>query len=128
MTMDNVQVQGTEITIKGIAAAPGIVVGPAYVYSRQAVRAQMKPITPPEVDPEIDRLRSAVGRSEKELEKIVAYAAEKLDPDQTKILEAQIMILGDAVLMGAIERRIRKELTNAEFIVFDEISKYKRLM
>ena len=60
--MENVQVQGTEITIKGIAAAPGIVVGPAYVYSRQAVRAQMKPITAPEIDPEIERLRSALDR------------------------------------------------------------------
>jgi phosphotransferase system enzyme I (PtsI) len=128
MTMDTVHDLGNEITIKGIAAAPGIVFGPAYVYSRQAVRAQMKPILPSEIDSEIERLQAAVARSEKELQKIIAYAAEKLDEEHTKILEAQIMILGDAILMGAVERRIRAELTNAEFIVFDEISKYKRVM
>ncbi len=32
------------------------------------------------------------------------------------------------ILMGTIEDRIRKELKNAEWIVFDEIGKYKKLM
>jgi phosphotransferase system enzyme I (PtsI) len=128
MTMDNVQTHGSEVTIKGIAAAPGIAIGPAYLYSKQTVRAQVKPIDQREVDAEIDRLRGAVARAEKELHKIFEFAQQKLDPDDTKILEAQIMILGDTILMGTIERRIRTELQNAEYIVFDEISKYKRLM
>jgi phosphotransferase system enzyme I (PtsI) len=126
--MDNVLVQGNEITIKGIAAAPGIAIGPAYLYSKQAIRAEMKPIEAGDVASEIERLDGAVTRSKKELEKIVAFAQEKLDPEDTKILEAQIMILGDSILMGTIKKRITAELHNAEFVVFDEISKYKRLM
>jgi phosphotransferase system enzyme I (PtsI) len=126
--MDNVQIQGEEITIKGIAAAPGIAIGTVTLYSKQAVRAQVKQIAREEVEPEIERLRSAVARSEKELRKIISYAEQKLDPDDTKILEAQIMILGDTILMSTIESRIAAELQNAEFVVFDEISKYKRLM
>jgi phosphotransferase system enzyme I (PtsI) len=126
--MDNVHVQGNEITIKGIAAAPGIAIGPAYLYSKQAIRAEVKPIEAGDVASEIERLDGAVARSKKELEKIVAFAQEKLDPEDTKILEAQIMILGDSILMGTIKKRITAELRNAEFIVFDEVSKYKRLM
>jgi phosphotransferase system enzyme I (PtsI) len=38
------------------------------------------------------------------------------------------MILADAILMGAIETRIARELKNAEFIVADEITKYKQIM
>jgi phosphotransferase system enzyme I (PtsI) len=38
------------------------------------------------------------------------------------------MILNDSILMGAIEKRIAKELKNAEYIVADEINKYKRVM
>jgi phosphotransferase system enzyme I (PtsI) len=117
-----------ETIIKGIAAAPGIAIGPATIYSKQAVRAQIKPIEQGEVEAEIERLRSAIARSEKELQKIIAFAQQKLDPDDTKILEAQIMILADQILLGTIESRIRTELKNAEFIVFDEISRYKRLM
>ncbi|MRR13433.1 phosphoenolpyruvate--protein phosphotransferase, partial [bacterium] len=126
--MSNIEMHGSEIIIKGIAAAPGIAIGPAYLYSKQAIRAQMKPIETTEIDSEIERLRRSVARAEKELRKIIEFAQQKLDPDDTKILEAQIMILGDTILMGSIEQRIGRELRNAEFIVFDEISKYKRLM
>jgi phosphoenolpyruvate-protein phosphotransferase (PTS system enzyme I) len=126
--MDDVQGQAGEITIKGIAAAPGIAIGPATLYTKQIFRAQMKPIDRAEADSEIERLRSAVARSEKELRKIITFAEQKLNSDDAKILEAQIMILGDSILMKAIETRIRSELQNAEFVVFDEISKYKRLM
>ncbi|MCK5571116.1 MAG: phosphoenolpyruvate--protein phosphotransferase [Bacteroidetes bacterium] len=38
------------------------------------------------------------------------------------------MILGDQILMETIEKRIADEKTNAEFLVSDEITKYKRMM
>jgi phosphotransferase system enzyme I (PtsI) len=128
MTMDTEPAHGTETIIKGIAAAPGIAIGPVYLYSKQAIRAQIKPIEPSEADAEIERLRGAIARAQKELQKILAFAQQKLEPEDTKIIEAQVMILGDSILMNTIEKRIRKELKNAEFIVFDEISKYRRLM
>jgi phosphotransferase system enzyme I (PtsI) len=128
MTMDTAPAHGTETIIKGIAAAPGIAIGPVYLYSKQAIRAQIKPIESSEADTEIERLRSAIARAQKELQKILAFAQQKLEPEDTKIIEAQVMILGDSILMNTIEKRIRTELKNAEFIVFDEISKYRRLM
>ncbi len=126
--MDTAPAHGTETIIKGIAAAPGIAIGPVYLYSKQAIRAQIKPIESSEADAEIERLRGAIARAQKELQKILAFAQQKLEPEDTKIIEAQVMILGDSILMNTIEKRIRKELKNAEFIVFDEISKYRRLM
>ncbi len=126
--MDTAPAHGTETIIKGIAAAPGIAIGPVYLYSKQAIRAQIKPIESSEVDAEIERLRGAIARAQKELQKILDFAKQKLEPEDTKIIEAQVMILGDSILMNTIEKRIRKELKNAEFIVFDEISKYRRLM
>ena len=117
-----------EVVLKGIAAAPGIAVGHAYLYQREVVQVEAKPIAEEDVEPEITRLRNATARSEKELRKILAFAEQKLGSDSTKILEAQIMILGDAILMEAIEQRIRQERRNAEYIVCDEITKYKRMM
>ncbi len=128
MSMDDSSVSTTELILKGIAAAPGIAIGPAYVYSKHIPKVLAKAIAPEDLDAEIQRLRSANQRSEKELMKILAFAEHKLGSESAKIFEAQIMILNDSILMGAIEGRIRKELRNAEFIVFDEISKYKRLM
>ena len=119
---------GQEIVLKGVAAAPGISCGPAYLYSKLIPRIEEKSITPEEVESEIGRLRSANARSEKELQKIHAFAEQKLGSQNARIFEAQIMILADAILMGAIEKRIAQELKNVEFIVTDEITKYKQVM
>jgi len=126
--MDTTISTSGEIVLKGIAAAPGIAIGPAYLYSKLVPRVEMKTIAPSEVDGEKDRLRTATSRAEKELQKILVFAEQKLGSQHAKIFEAQIMILNDAFLMRAIENRISAELKNAEYIVSDEISKYKRLM
>ncbi len=126
--MDTTTRTTDEIVIKGIAAAPGIAMGPAYLYTKQVPRIERKPIAPDEVDEEIERLNSANARSEKELRKVLAFAEQKLGSDSAKIFEAQIMILSDAILMGTIKERIAAELLNAEFIVADEINKYRQMM
>lgn len=117
-----------EQILKGVAAAPGIAIGTAYLYTKHIPRVQVKTITPEEVPAEIERLHTANARSEKELRKILAFAEQKLGSDSATIFEAQIMILSDTILMGTIEERIKRELTNAEAVVSDEISKYKHLM
>ena len=117
-----------EIVIKGIAAASGIAIGPAYLYSKQAPHVEKRSIEPADVESEIQKLRNANARAEKELQKILSFAEQKLGSQNAKIFEAQIMILNDTILMGTIEKRIAKELTNAEAVVADEISKYRRLM
>ncbi|HET6272230.1 MAG TPA: phosphoenolpyruvate--protein phosphotransferase [Bacteroidota bacterium] len=126
--MDTTISTSGEIVFKGIAAAPGIAIGPAYLYSKLVPRVEVKSIAASEVDGEKERLRTATARAEKELQKILAFAEQKLGSQHAKIFEAQIMILNDAILMQAIENRISTELKNAEHIVSDEISKYKRLM
>jgi len=117
-----------ETILKGVAAAPGISLGPAYLYSKLIPRVEEKSITAEEVESEIERLRNANARSEKELQKIHAFAEQKLGSQNARIFEAQIMILADAILMGAVEKRIAAELKNAEYIVADEITKYKQIM
>jgi phosphotransferase system enzyme I (PtsI) len=114
--------------MKGIPAAPGIAVGPAYLYARTVPQVQMRHITAEDVPAELERLRTAMSRAEKELQKIHAFAAQKLGTEGAGIFEAQIMILNDAVLIGAIEHRVREELRNAEYVVWDEITRYKRMM
>ena len=126
--MTDTQRPTEEEILKGIAAAPGIAVGTAYLYTKHIPRVQAKTITPEEVPAEIERLHTANARSEKELRKILAFAEQKLGSESATIFEAQIMILSDTILMGTIEARIRSELTNAEAVVSDEINKYKHLM
>jgi phosphotransferase system enzyme I (PtsI) len=117
-----------EVVLQGIAAAPGIARGRVYLYNKHVPKVPDRTISHEDVPAEIERLHHAVARSQKELNKILAYAEQKLGPGKSKIFEAQIMILNDPLLFEAIETRIRSEHKNAEFIINDEINKYQRLM
>lgn len=117
-----------EVILKGIPAAPGIAIGPAYLYSKEMPVVEMKSLPEAELDAEVARLSKATVRSEKELQKIHAFAEQKLGSKNARIFEAQIMILSDTILLKAIEQRIRKERRNAEYVVSDEIGKYRRTM
>lgn len=120
--------QYNEIVLKGIPASPGIAIGPVLIFHKTPPLVAEKLLQLGEVDQEIERLRLAVARSEKELQKILAFAEAKLGGDEGKIFEAQLLILDDSILFDTIYLRIRTELKNAAYIVYDEIEKYHRLM
>ncbi|MEX1139805.1 MAG: phosphoenolpyruvate--protein phosphotransferase [Bacteroidota bacterium] len=117
-----------EAVFRGIAASPGIAVGPAYLFQKHVPVINQKTVEPEGVEPEILRLRSALDRSRRELSKIYDFAKQKLGEHQAKIFEAQVMILDDSVLFDSIDGRIRAERKNVEFIVHDEIEKYRKVM
>ena len=121
--------QGTaDIRLKGIAAAPGIAIGKVHVFRKQQLIVEERRLSTADVPVETERLQGALERSRKELAKILDFAETRLGTDQAKIFEAQLLILEDSVLFDSIYKRIRFERKNSEYIVTDEIDKYRRLM
>ncbi|MGE5365059.1 MAG: phosphoenolpyruvate--protein phosphotransferase [Bacteroidota bacterium] len=112
--------------LSGIAAAPGIAIGKAYLYSRAKLEISDGMVS--DVDEAIDSLHEALDRSKYELNKILAIATEKMGEQRAAIFEAQIMIMDDPVLIGQITDRIKNEKRLPEYIVNDEISKYQKMM
>ena len=117
-----------ELVFKGSAAAPGLTIGTVHVFKKETPRVTQWSLAADAVDQEIERLDRAFARSEKELNKILAFAQQKIGETKAKIFEAQIMVIQDEFLRDAVRKRIRKELKNAEFVIDDEISKYASLM
>ncbi|MBI5464649.1 MAG: phosphoenolpyruvate--protein phosphotransferase, partial [Ignavibacteriales bacterium] len=118
----------SEIVLKGVPAAPGIAIGPSYLFRKQTPEVQERHLTADVLESESIRLDNAIARSKKELVKILDFAEQKLGPQQSKIFEAQMMILDDLILFETIKKNIRSRLRNAEFIVQEEINKYQRMM
>jgi len=116
----------SENKIAGIAAAPGIVIGKVYLFTKEKLEISKAPITNSEEA--ISNFEEALKQSKKELNKIFGIAREKMDEDRAAIFEAQLMILDDPILLSNIEKRIKDEMIQPEFIVSDEISKYQELM
>lgn len=112
--------------LKGIAAAPGISIAPAFLYSKEKEIVSDDFVD--NVDEALQNLDSALEQSKKELRKIFNLAIDKLGEKRAAIFEAQIMILDDPILINTIKERIKKEKKLPEYIVEDEISKYIKIM
>ena len=99
------------IVLHGIAAAPGIAIGGAYLFSKAIPRFSERILDDCELENEIEKLKTSLQRSQKEVRKILLFAEQKLG-DSTKILEAQVMVLEDPILTETLYKRIRKEKKN----------------
>jgi phosphotransferase system enzyme I (PtsI) len=117
-----------EIKLKGIPASSGIAIGPVFLFRKHEPIILIRTIDAGEVEQEIERLKNAVARSKKELTKVFEFAEQKLGTEQSKIFEAQLLILEDIVLFEAVYERLKRERKNAEYLLKDEMEKYHQLM
>jgi len=115
-----------ENKVQGIAAAPGIVIGKVYLFTKEKLEVSHGAIT--DVEEAKLNLEEAIKQSKKELTKVFSIAREKMGEERAAIFEAQMMILDDPVLLETIEKRIENEKKLPEFIVYDEITKYQDIM
>ncbi|MGB5288593.1 MAG: phosphoenolpyruvate--protein phosphotransferase [Ignavibacteriaceae bacterium] len=118
--------RSSENKIAGIGAAPGIIIGEAYLYTKEKLQISKADIE--DTEKAKTELKEAIAKSKKELNKIFAIAREKMDEVRAAIFEAQLMILDDPILLNEIENRIEAERKSPEYIVDDEISKYQSKM
>ncbi|MFI5236651.1 MAG: phosphoenolpyruvate--protein phosphotransferase [Ignavibacteriales bacterium] len=118
--------RGAENKIAGIGAAPGIIIGEAYLYTKEKLQISNKDVE--DIEKAKYDLTEAIAKSKKELTKIFAVAREMMGEVRALIFEAQLMILDDPILLNEIVRRIETEKKSPEYIVDDEISKYQSKM
>jgi phosphotransferase system enzyme I (PtsI) len=118
--------KGSENKIAGIPAAPGIVIGEVYLFTKEKLEISKADIT--DVEEAKLNFHEALERSKKELTKVFAIAKDRMGDTRAGIFEAQLMILDDPVLIENILKRIEDEKKQPEYIVDDEISKYQQLM
>lgn len=112
--------------LKGIAAAPGITIAKAFLYSKEIETVNDETIS--DIEEAKQNLTFALEKSKKELNKIFNLAIDKLGEKRASIFEAQIMILEDKYLIENLFNRIEKEKRSPEFIVHDEITKYQNML
>jgi phosphoenolpyruvate-protein phosphotransferase (PTS system enzyme I) len=122
------QKEKKQVIIKGIAASPGVAIGEVYLYKKDFPHVEEQKINAENAEFEIEKLQAAIERSEKDLNKILKYAKEKLPEHHLRIFEAQLLMLSDPYLIGEVNRRIKSELKSADFILTDEIRKYQAIM
>ena len=118
-----------ERIINGIGVAPGIAVGPVFLYARDGFDdIDEQQIEPANVTSEKKRFKRAVVRAEGDLRKIAAVTREKLGEESATIFEAQLLMLRDEAVYDAILDRIEHARQGADHAVQGVMSRHRQLM
>jgi phosphotransferase system enzyme I (PtsI) len=100
---------------KGIAASPGIVIGPAYVISKKVSQINRIDIPQSKIDAEVARMQSAVEITKTDICAIKERIVHDIGSAEAEIFNAYLMLLSDPTFVGKAEEIIRKELVNTEY-------------
>jgi phosphoenolpyruvate-protein phosphotransferase (PTS system enzyme I) len=104
---------GEHIVRDGIAASPGIVIGPAHLVEWERPRVPHQTIAPEQVEAEIARFHEARNVTRARIEEIQRHTAERVGQVEAQIFEPQLMMLDDADLVSAVEAYIGENRISA---------------
>lgn len=103
------------ITLTGIKASEGIVIGKALIIDKRILNVKRRNIDPSEVENEIEKLKKAVNETEKYMLSVKEMTTEDLASGHQFIFDVYLMLLKDDMLIGGTERYIKEHLVNAEY-------------
>ncbi len=126
MEQRSIQAEAQERIFVGIPAAPGIAIGPAYLFNKREVVVEARRISEAEVEAELERFEQAVQRAERDLNKISSVAREKLGEESASVFEAQRLMLRDASVYDRIREYIQMHRCNADYAVAHVLDEHIR--
>ena len=116
-----------EIRINGVAASPGICIGKAYLVDTEGVDVIQRFNIPDDVlNQEVNRFKTAVNQSRRELRAIISASKKELNGHST-ILEAHELLLRDKMLYARTIETIQQEQVNAEWALKKVVAAVKQV-
>ena len=101
--------------LQGIAASPGLAIGPAKVLPGVEIDVVRRTVDVAQAAAECDRLDRALASARAELGELVAQVDALHEAETGKVLDIQVMLLDDPAVREEAHRAIRDERVNAEF-------------
>lgn len=96
----------------GIAASPGVAIGPVFQYRPRLPQVQTKAVE--DVDAEWKRLQTAVDTAGQDIEALYQQALQQVGKEEAAIFQAHKMFLEDPDLLEKVEATLKSEKINAE--------------
>ena len=123
---DNGALGSDDRVVEGVAASPGIAIGPAYILERESGRVEEESIDPAKAAQEKERFEEAISQAERALSSIISVTREKLGEESSAIFEAQQLMLRDDTLYDAVVRHIEEQHSSASFAIEQVMTQYRR--
>lgn len=113
-----------EIVIKGIAASPGVVHGPAFVYQRNELDIPHYPLDESELEAEFARFEQAMLETRAEITAVRNKVASNLGEGEARIFDAHLMVLEDTALIDEVTTEVRDSRQNIEHCYNEVAQRY----
>jgi len=112
------------IRLKGIAAAGGIAIGPAYKVGREELSVPKHEINESDIPLEIQFFEEALIKTRREIIELQKRISGEMGQEEAQIFDAHLLVLEDRMLIEEVISRLKKERINVAFIFSEVLKKY----
>ena len=116
--------QKKQVQLKGIPAAPGIVIGKVHIFGTEDIMPVERAILESQIPSEITRLKDAMEQTQKEILEIERKISKEMGVEHGRIFSAHLLVLEDSVLVQEVIARLKKRKKNIEIIFSEVLDKY----
>jgi len=113
-----------EVILKGIPAAPGIVMGKAYTIYDEEVVVPKKKVSEKAIVNEISRFKEALTKTKIEIQNIHQKIAKEMGIEKARIFAAHLMVLEDEVLISEVIAKLKRDKYTVDYIFWEVLKKY----
>ncbi len=110
--------------IKGIPAAPGLVIGKAFCLGSENLEVAKRNISEPQIPKEIARFEEALIKTRTEILDIQKKISREMGVRHAQIFDAHLLVLEDRTLIEEVISRLKKEKLCVEYIFLQVLKKY----
>jgi len=107
--------------LEGVAASPGIVIGKAVVLKKAKVDVKPTAVDSSKVKKEISDFKKAIAMVKKDLQKLAITVGQRLDPEYSRIFEAQMMIADDQVINARVVELVKEKKLSAAYLYHQQV-------
>jgi phosphoenolpyruvate-protein phosphotransferase (PTS system enzyme I) len=107
--------------VRGVGISPGLALGPVYYLETEIGDVPRRKIAAGEVEAELNRLNDALREAEEEFRRQRTTLTAGFAEGERRIFDAHLAFYQDDALREAVAARVRREKTNAEAALQDEI-------
>ncbi|HKJ31766.1 MAG TPA: phosphoenolpyruvate--protein phosphotransferase [Balneolales bacterium] len=120
--------QKGEMVIEGLSAAPGIAIGPAFIYQRGNIEVDPQKVDSNEIERELQSFEEVRALTIRDLKRISSIGRRGAGNDTSDIIDAQIEIVNDPELQKSVQTQIKEQQFKADFAVCEAFKRYLGLI
>jgi len=112
------------LSLKGIPASPGIVVGQAYRVDSEEIAISKKRIKEDQLQNEVARFKDALIKTKDQILEIKNKISKEMGAEHGEIFSAHLLVLEDSMLIEEVILRLKREKLKVEYVFLDVLKKY----